>query len=66
MSTTTNQPAATFPLETPEKWARVRKLAEAADLQKLNTLLKELELPAKLAPAFVAAVAEEAERWLRG
>ena len=52
---------ATFPLESVEKWQKVRKLAEAADSAKLKILLGEMELSAKLALVFQVAVSEETE-----
>jgi hypothetical protein len=61
MSEKLEQPAAAFPLESPEKWAKLNKLAAADDTAKLKTGLAEMGLSPALAPIFVAAVAEEKE-----
>jgi hypothetical protein len=50
-----------YPSESPEKWARLRKLAEAGDEKKTRDALSEMDLSPKLAKLFITAAAEDAE-----
>ena len=55
------QPVVSFPLESPEKWAKIRAAAEKGDAKKLREAVEEMELSVKLAQVFITAVNEEAE-----
>jgi len=60
MNETTKQPA-TYPAESPEKWAAVRTAAEEGDTSETAAALQTMELSRRLASLMIVAAAEEME-----